>query len=136
MKSNGAKVHSNIFHIYLFFPSLSPRLLVHTLTLYITDFTLLHWAGLDWTAHLFSFSLISIFCFFPLSFFVPLLWKVAIKIQRPYCEESIGVDMFIMRWWDGNNLLQFLSKIELNNSSQTIVILFIFQSLQLSYWSM
>jgi ABC1 atypical kinase-like domain len=25
--------------------------------------------------------------------------KVAIKIQRPYCEESIAVDMFIMRWY-------------------------------------
>ena len=99
-------------------------------------FTELDWTELDWTAHLFSFSLISIFCIFPLTFFFPLTWKVAIKIQRPYCEESIGVDMFIMRWWDGNNLLKFLSKIALVNSSQTIVILFTFQSLQLSYWSM
>ena len=75
-----------------------------TFWLYIL-LTSLHFTELDWTAHRFSFSLICIFCFFPLSFFVPLIWKVAIKIQRPYCEESIGVDMFIMRWWDGNNLL-------------------------------
>jgi len=27
--------------------------------------------------------------------------KVAIKIQRPNCEESIAVDMFIMRWYAG-----------------------------------
>jgi aarF domain-containing kinase len=25
--------------------------------------------------------------------------KVAIKIQRPNCEESIAIDLFILRWY-------------------------------------
>jgi aarF domain-containing kinase len=37
---------------------------------------------------------------------------VAIKIQRPKCEEIISLDLYILRWWSGiyTNVFQFLNR--------------------------
>jgi hypothetical protein len=37
---------------------------------------------------------------------------VAIKIQRPNCEEIIALDLYILRWWSGiyNKIFQFLNR--------------------------
>jgi predicted unusual protein kinase regulating ubiquinone biosynthesis (AarF/ABC1/UbiB family) len=37
---------------------------------------------------------------------------VAIKIQRPNCEEIIALDLYILRWWSGiyNQLFQLLKR--------------------------
>lgn len=37
---------------------------------------------------------------------------VALKIQRPKCEEIISLDLYVLRWWGGvyNRLFQFLNR--------------------------
>jgi aarF domain-containing kinase len=37
---------------------------------------------------------------------------VAIKIQRPNCEDIIALDLYILRWWSGiyNKLFQLLKR--------------------------
>ena len=37
---------------------------------------------------------------------------VAIKIQRPNCEEIIALDLYILRWWSGiyNQIFQLLNR--------------------------
>ena len=44
---------------------------------------------------------------------------VAIKIQRPDCEETIALDLYILRWWSGiaNILTQGILKRDVNVQS-------------------
>lgn len=37
---------------------------------------------------------------------------VALKIQRPGCEEIIALDLYVLRWWSGiyNRIFQFLNR--------------------------
>jgi ABC1 atypical kinase-like domain len=59
--------------------------------------------------------------FRPVPFLVPSVYKarlkangdvVAIKIQRPNCEEIIALDLYILRWWSGiyNQIFQLLNR--------------------------